>query len=215
MRKPIVRSMMLLCLALPGSAHAALIHFSIDGVVTNIDNPFALPDPFGLEVGDTVTATAIYDDSALTGIAVEGIHFGSGSGNSTTHVIGDVTFDETADLRFDHVADPGPKLFFANGAFLSWSFFGLTDSFVYNVPGFNSFVAQATGQPSSGVTVAGEWLVESARFTPVAVPEPGTLLLLSAGLVARALSRRGGRPLRLVREPRCPRFSRREVHRHL
>lgn len=187
MKTKFFHALLLLTLGFAGAAQAMPIKFSIDGVVNA-----AIPgNGFELEMGDTVTGTAIFDDSLLLDTGLSDISFGLGTGNSMTHQVGAFTFVESMDNNFTVPAPTpfGPQLFphlhFVDGDFVGWEFLVLAESglpVAYNTSGL-AFVAAGSGIPQ--IVVSGSWDPETATLT--AVPEPATLVLLALGLLTVGL----------------------------
>ena len=119
-----------LCLGLAGPAQAALVQTTINSTVD-----FAAPlNPFGLSIGDTVTAVAVYDDVSIAGVGIEMIQIDSNPMFSLAIQFGAFSFVEGLDDSFD---SGKPELNFNNGDFSGidfridpFMFSGLSDLFL-------------------------------------------------------------------------------------
>ena len=158
---------------LAGNLQAALINFTISGTV--LSDFTTTPNDFGLEAGDSITAMGTYDDAGLTGAGSESVSFGSGSGNSMTLIVGDMTFTETDDTDY---ATGFPQLLFSGGMFNGINFDTSFGFGFFNAGGelleFNGF-DEGTG------SIYGEW--DTGSFTAAVVPVPAAVWLLGSGLL--------------------------------
>lgn len=158
---------------LAGNLQAALINFTVSGTV--LPDFTMTPNDFGLEAGDSITAMGTYDDAGLTGAGSESVSFGSGSGNSMTLVVGDMTFTETDDTDY---ATGFPQLLFSGGMFNGINF---DTSF-----GFGGFfnaggdLLEFNGFDENFGSISGEW--DTGSFI-AAVPVPAAAWLLASGLL--------------------------------
>ena len=187
-------------LTIAAPAQAVLVTTTIEGSVDLAD----ASNPFGLTVGDTVTAVAIYDDTGIPALGTSDVLFNSGSGNSLTITFGSFEFEEEDDDAFLLTF---PRLEFTNGAPSGLDF--EIDGF--SLPGFTDLTL---GEFSSEtrwflddnvgpveVLLEGTWDFANAVTVPVddpgpgpiAVSEPGSWMLLAtgfAGLLGFARQRR-------------------------
>ena len=147
------------------SAQAALVNYTITGDVL-LGDELGDYNAFELTLGDTITASGVFDDSALS--AGSGtILFGSGSINTMTLYIGTEIF--TADN------DGSPTMTLSN--------FSLTDFDYYALAGVNGapadFSSFFTGF-DDGAFLYGEWQT-TVTLTPV--PVPAAVWLFGSGLI--------------------------------
>ncbi len=164
-------ALVLLCAS---GAEAGLVNFTVSGDVN-----FALfGNPFGLNTGDTVTASGVFDDSVLSG--------GSGTvsfndpGNSMTLTIGGIVYTDVMDVF------GGADITLGGGSLVSFDY-GATAGVNGAIADFQSNFLNF----GSGAWLVGTWDAASFQMTPVPVPAAfwlfGSGLL---GLVAQARKRR-------------------------
>jgi len=156
-----------------GSAHAALIAYEINGdVVFGNDN--GGPNVFGLNSGDTITATGIFDDSGLSGAGNGTLSFASGSGNTMSISVGTETFTAANDTRFG--TGGGPTIALS-------SFTTLDDFDFLALVGTNGasadFSSFFTSFDNLG-TFFGDW---QTTISTQVVPVPAAVWLFSSGLI--------------------------------
>jgi len=148
----------LLLLMSIGSANAQLVNFTVEGNVTLAGGS----NIFGLSVGDTITANAIFDDSLISGTGTSLIDFsdpllgidliittGSGTYANADEVLG------------------GAWLWFYNGVFDGLDYSASDEE-------FDSFNLNFTG-----TDLGGTWT--TATLAPV--PVPAALWLFGSGLI--------------------------------
>ena len=148
-----------------GSAHAALVNFQFTG---NVDYSLGFG---GLNDGDTVTVTGVFDDNVLSGGSGT-VGFGSGSGNTLTIAAGSYTFTEANDAQY---YSSGASLALASGALSNFNYqaiSGTNDA----VDNFDSLFASFW----SDIYLSGTWDT-TVQMTPV--PIPAALWLFGSGLL--------------------------------
>lgn len=134
---------------------------------------------FGLNVNDSVSLTAIFDDAQLTGLGAEQIPFLSGSGNTLALQIGQFSFSP----------NPGsgsligmPVVHFLDGIFNGVDYFAMQG--VSGAPAdFFSLGTQWAGRDQQNNELSGLWDIKSAQAQPAPdIPEPAPLALAILGL---------------------------------
>ena len=156
-----------LALVLAGSAQATLVNFELTGTVDSVTTS----NSSGLDVGSTITASGVFDDSVLTGVGLESISFAD-AGNDMTITAGSVIYTDALE---------------STGGASLWLFDNQLDSLDYSATAgdFSSFFFDfiSNGQ------FAGTW--DAGTFTVTAVPVPAAVWLFGSGLLALVgLSRR-------------------------
>lgn len=169
----------LLTLFVAATAQAALVNFSLTGYVDGSDGAY------GLNVGDAITASGVFDDSAIS-VAPYTVYFDQAhSGNTMTVVAGSLTLDNTQD---DFYALGGsPKLEFdSGGALIGLGF----DTLLLDGGSFYSGTLGGFLIEDGDLNLAtGYW--DPTSFTMTPVPLPAAVWLLSSGLLGLAgLARR-------------------------
>jgi hypothetical protein len=173
-------------------AQAALVTTTVNGTVSLADSS----NPFGLEIGDTVTAVTTYDNAGISAVGDDSIEIDSNPSFSLTITLGSFTYTETDDDTF---GSGFPLLQFLDGALMGIDFrhtefsfgqfpnlhvgsFTPTNSTIHS-----NFFLDEHDQSNIFVNILleGSWDFANALTVPVntAVPEPGTWLLLSAGFI--------------------------------
>jgi len=172
---------LILVLFFVGTTRAAPVSTTVQGTISSAD----ASNPFGLNGGDTVTATATYDDSVIPNSGNFFLELDSTSNPllTLTITLGSYTYQEIddADLGFG-----GPELLFTDGLLSSIGFFH--DNFSFGgITGLesglgttaNSFFVDNVINPLNPLTnislLEGTWEFTSAQTTPI--PAPGTWLL--------------------------------------
>lgn len=163
----------LLALLGAATAQAALVNFSITGYVDGSEGPF------GLDVGDAITASGTFDDSAI-GMAPYTVYFDAAhSGNSMTIVAGSLSLDNTQD---DYFAVGGsPRLEFDSmGDLVGVNFYAALPDY----SGFDSGALAFIVNDADFYFATGYW--DAGSFTVTPVPIPAAVWLLSSGLLGLA-----------------------------
>ena len=156
-----------------GTANAALVNYVITGDVLSGDD-FA-PNVFGLTAGDTITATGIFNDSALTS-GSGFIDFSSGSGNTMTINVGTEIFTAANDTDFGTGGGPSITLSSLSLADFDFQAFmgsnGAVADFNSNFTSFDDFDM-----------LVGDWQTD---IQITAVPVPAAVWLFGSGLIGLA-----------------------------
>lgn len=180
-----------LALAIPTtSAQAVPVTTTITGSVDSAD----AGNPFGLAVGDMVTAVAVYDDGGVPAAGAFTLAIDSDPSFALTITLGNFIFQESDDDLFGSGA---PRLEFNDGALVGIDF--EVDGFPFG--GFPDLIVGAfdndtrwfldefvSGAPDN-VLLEGTWDFVNAVTVPdvvTSIPEPTTFLLFAGGLVGLA-----------------------------
>jgi len=154
-----------------GVAQAALVNFQLTG---DVDAWADSGNSYGLNMGDAISATGMFDDSVLTG-GTGTVSFGSGSGNSLALNVGSFMFTAVDDVNY---AIGYPQMSLNAGVFdgLNVSIsFGASSS-------FDSLNTWFDAYDDGGNLVSGTWT--SFQMTPV--PVPAAVWLFGSGLLGLA-----------------------------
>ena len=156
-----------LALLFAGSAQAALVNFEITGTVETA----AADNSFGLLVGNTITASGVFDDIALT--AGTGVIDFSTAYNNMTITAGTATYTDSTELF------GGAYMELINGELDSLDYSSIANDFD---SGFLSFWSGNLGE------FDGSW---NTAVSISSVPVPAAVWLFGSGLLALVgLSRR-------------------------
>lgn len=154
-----------------GAAQAALVNFTLTG---DVDLFADSGNSYGLNMGNTISATGTFDDGVLTG-GTGTVSFGSGSGNSLTLNVGSSTFVASDDSNY---GSGYPQLSLNSG-----TFDGLNVSILFGAASsFDSLNSWFDAYDDSGNLVSGTWT--SFQMTPV--PIPAAAWLFGSGLLGLA-----------------------------
>lgn len=172
-------ALILLMLLGATTARAALVNFSLTGYV---DGTFG--SAYGLDVGDAITASGTFDDSAIS-VAPYTVYFDMAhSGNSMTVFAGSLALDNTQDASY--ALGGSPKLEFdSGGALIGLGF----DALLVDGGSFYSGALAFLIEDSDLNMATGYW--DASSFTMTPVPVPAAVWLMSSGLLGLAgLARR-------------------------
>ena len=168
-------------------AHAVLVQTTVTGTVDVAE----ATNPFGLSVGDTATAVAVYDD-ALVDPADPAFVLAIDSDPAFSLTIDFNTFTFTENLDSDF-GSGFPFLTFNLGdisgidfEISEWVFGGFTAlEFGSFAAGTRFFLDDLDPNAPTVVLLEGTWDLENSVTVPFSsqVPEPHTVLLFSAGLI--------------------------------
>jgi len=139
-------------------ANAQIVNFNLEGEVTGTDDFFGA-NPFGLSVGNIITATGSYDDIYLTGSGYDDIEL-----VSLNVSVGDTIYTE-ADANW-----LGSEISFLNGWFYGL-YFDTEDNEFNSDYEFGGYMTNFDG----------EWTVYSESAP--AVPVPAAVWLFGSGLL--------------------------------
>jgi len=172
----------MLLIMVAGSAHAAMINYTITGDITDQG-----ANTFGLLTGQTITASGVINTapsidyqiesgSLLGGDATGSINFGFGSGNTMTLTVGNTNFSPLDEYNY---LSGSTTISFSAGLLLG------VDSYIF--PGTNG----PSGFESLGLafndwdTMTGVWRTSMAfvSSTPSPVPVPAAAWLFGSGLL--------------------------------
>lgn len=167
--------LMLLCAT---TAQAALVNFSLTGYVDGSEGAY------GLDVGDTITASGTFDDSAIF-VSPYTVYFDAAhSGNSLTLYAGSLTLSHTQDDYFTVGGSPRFE-FDEMGGLTGVNFYAALPDYSTFESGVDAFILN----DADFNFVTGYWDLGSFTMTPV--PVPAAVWLMSSGLLGLAgLARR-------------------------
>ena len=153
-------------------AYAAPVNFTLVGTVGSA----ATPNAFGLNVGDSITVSGIFDGNVLSGVGAEGVVFSLASGNSLNIDAGLMSFTEADDVNYG--LGSSPKLSFLDGSFNGFDFltyFGTSGQ-------FESTIFSAGALDDNFNVVNSTW----TNYTVSSVPVPAAVWLFGSGLLGLA-----------------------------
>lgn len=156
----------LLLLLCTGGAQAALVSFTLNGTV---DGSFG--SPYGLNIGDTITASGLFDNTAIAPSPYTVYFDQSHSDNTLSITAGSLTLNQTQDDAYTLGGSPRFE-FDSLGNLIGVNFNSLPFS-----SGALSFYAEGINFDA----VTGVWNATSFSMTPV--PVPAAVWLLGSGLV--------------------------------
>ena len=164
MRNPITRGsvciagfLFLVCVG--SSTQAALVNFTLSGTVDGSSG-----SPYGLSIGDTITASGVFDNSVLASSPYT-VYFNGG--NTLSITAGSLTLDQTQD------EGGSPRLEFDSlGNLMGLNFYAQS---------FDSGALAFLIEDNSLNFATGVWDASSFSTTPV--PVPAAMWLLGSGLI--------------------------------
>lgn len=184
------------------AAYAVPVTTTVQGIVEVADTN----NPFGLSVGDIVTAVGSYDDSGVSAVGASSLAFDSEPSFSLTITLGNFTFEASDD---DDFGSGFPRFQFSDGALTGieferdgFAFGGFTDLTLGEFAGQTLwFLEDNVGAVE--VLLEGTWDFDNAVTVPddvvVVVSEPGALLLFATGFMGLlGVSRRRCRRTRII-----------------
>lgn len=172
------------------SAQAVPVTTTITGSVDFAD----ASNPFGLAVGDMVTAVAVYDDGGIPAAGAFTLAIDSDPSFTLTVTLGSFVFQESDDDLFGSGA---PRLEFNDGALVGVDFeidgfpFGGFPDLVVGAFDNNTrwFLDEFVAGGANNVLLEGTWDFANAVTVPdvvASIPEPTAFLLFAGGLVGLA-----------------------------
>lgn len=153
-------------------AQAALVQFSLTGRIDGSTGAY------GLDVGDTITAFGVFDDSAILMAPYTAYFDSAHGGNVMTVQAGSLTVSHTQDLSY--ASGGSPKLEFnSSGALIGVGF----DAFLNGGGNFYSgTLAGFQFEDGSFNFATGYWDASSLTVVPI----PAAVWLLGSGLIGLA-----------------------------
>ena len=163
------------------------VNLLIEGTINSARNT----NPYNLSVGDSVFASASFDNNLITSAGSSEIGFGTNGnafGGSLNLMIGSRNFNEQDDIDYFGFF---PTLTFDNGLFSCIEFvseFGRNSRRLFESFGLDF---DRINQNNGRVQITGSWDISTLSITPTAsVPEPTTMMLLGLGIMGLVGSKR-------------------------
>lgn len=185
-----------IAIAASPSAHSELVRATMTGEVTLVAGSITNGADFGLDVGDPISITAIYDDAdrVITGSSSESVFVKPGTGYTMTINAGRLTFTEVQDRNYFSLGLT-PAVVYGTGPLagqVGWNYFA--DFGINGAPATFDALSSGIGEWLAGgdnQTIAGTWLASTLQITPI--PEASTCAFLIVGAGLLGLTRCGVR----------------------
>jgi len=170
-KKTAIKSLICMILLTVNQAQAALVNFTVDAQIHDA----AVGNSFGLLVGDIITASGQFDDSAIA----SGVIDFTTSFNNMSILFGNTLYTDEMDV------EGGAAMFFtAEGIFDGISYLSVLESPGFESNGFVNGPFDVSGYDNTGL-VDGTWQVGSYSSIS-AVPVPAAIWLFGSGLIGLA-----------------------------